>query len=468
MSNLVEKHLNLVSDALTKQGISKVDLIKLEYEGFHNYTYLAQINDKKYQVRIKKNFLKEQSNSEKKYYLKDKETLYYDENLLIREWFEGETLENLKLTKEIQVAVLKHLKEFSNKDINVEEFDWFEQKINLKEYSEIIKKFKNKPKILQHGDLALKNILINKQNQVKFIDLEWIRLNFIGFDAATLYKEGFDEKLILENLEITKEEFKDLLFICDTFNNYVYKINYIPKIKEEVKKLQPIESFSKSSYRLNDKIVQFKNDSNLFLTKELGNEDFLAPILYEDEKLILRKWIPEQKFHFCKGNLRRLSTKIKKFHQLPNQQKYIIDQFIFNLYQKFQSNKWVQSINQNIIDKIFINLKNPQNLVLSHNDLHPGNIIMSNNDGRFKFIDLVNASLNSKYFDLAYLSTNLNLNEDKELHLLKCYDKKSSVEEFYKYKCIVNFYGLLWSLELKDFSMLEVNLSNINKYQQYL
>ncbi|UUM19795.1 MULTISPECIES: phosphotransferase [unclassified Mycoplasma] len=468
MNNLVTQHLVLVNKILKVKQVSEINSLTFEYEGFHNYTYSAIINDLKYQVRIKKDFLKEPKKAEALYYLQDLKTLYYDDNLLIREWFEGQTLEKIKLTQEIQIAVLEQLKKFSKLKIQAQEFDWFENEINSPEYSKTIAKFKDQPKVLHHGDLVLKNILINDQNQVRFIDLEWIRSNFFGYDAVALYKEGFDLKLILKHLEITTEQFKDLLFISNVFNQYTYKRDYIDKIKQEVKKIKPIESSSKSSYLLNDRVVQFKNNHQPLLIKNLGEHDFIPFIAYEDEQIILRKWIHEEKFHYCKGTLRRLATKIKKFHQLPNQYSYTINQFIFNLYQKFKDNEWVKQIKPEIIEKIFKILNNPKDLVLSHNDLHQGNIVLSINDGKFKFIDLVNISLNSKYFDLAYLSTNLDLNEDKELHLLKCYDKNTSKEEFYKYKCIVNFYGLLWSLDLQDNFSFDLNVKNIQKYQDYL
>lgn len=466
MNKVKNEHYKKLEGILKEKNLGEISNFEFKYQGFHNYTYIATINNIDYQVRISKSDVFKDKKNEFKYYEDHKDTLFINEEILVRKWFKGTTLDQVKLTEEIQLAVLSKLKNFSSIKLQVQEFNWFEDKINDDKYKNIIKKFLKQPTVLQHGDLVLKNILINDHNEIEFIDLEWIRTNLNGFDAVSLYKQGFDKKLLMEYLNIKKSEFDDLLYICKIFDFYIYEQNYLEKLYSSMTPENLLPSFSKSSYKVTDKVIQRK--SQQFYFSSIGEFDLFPSIYYENEKIVLRQWVNARVFNWCKGNIRRVASRIKQMHKIKSDLKYDFDIRIKNLYQKYSNNQVFKQIDDQIINKIFNHLSNPRDLVFSHNDLHQNNVLISLNDGKVKFIDLVDAGLNSKYYDLAYLSSNLNLNEDRENHLLKCYDQNIDKKEFYKYKCIVNFCGLLWSLSLEDSSQEKENINNILKYSSYL
>lgn len=209
-SNLSESSIIHLNKICEKFNITNA---KLYYEGFHNITYKVLINDSWYQLKIPIDFTVVNRKIEEKIYKHSKEGIYYKNGFLIKKWFDGKDLNKVNLTNKIQIKVLEKLKEFSKLKIKTENFDWNLYKTNNKKYLSLVDKYKNEKLVLQHGDLSFKNILVNKNFEVNFIDYGWVRNNYLSFDLFYLHKNGFSKENILKVFNITEKYLKDIFYI---------------------------------------------------------------------------------------------------------------------------------------------------------------------------------------------------------------------------------------------------------------
>ncbi|MBZ4195446.1 phosphotransferase [Mycoplasma sp. 1331] len=447
--------LELIKKKIPSNIFEKISNIKLIYKGFHNYTFKCLYENEMCQLRIPASNLVNHE-IESIILQKLETTLYYKNGVLIRKWFEGETLENVNLSAKIQKNVINQIKQFHTLDVDVPEINFFAYGKGTKRYQELVKKYTNKANLVtSHCDLSAKNILINKYNDIELIDFEWVRKAHPFFDAITLVQSlGFDKKIVKEMFKISEIEFDEMSYITNEFRENAYKKTYSNiLINEDTKKLN--NGYTNTSYVKNDLFIQKKNKNgfnHLNPLKIFNDLECVENVIYEDDEIIVRKFINNKEIDFNDEIIQnKIIKSIAEVHlskiKLPKNQIAIrIEKYLRKLK---NHSKFNEIFNNEIKDKIVKNAYELTNEVASHNDLNRENIIM-NTSGKIKFIDFEYSSMNSKYFDLAYHCSDLDYDKDSELRILNFYSKNTKFEldlnEYYRVKAIVNFYGISWSL----------------------
>ncbi|MBN0919625.1 phosphotransferase [[Mycoplasma] gypis] len=467
--DILPEYQQMIDEMVKKNLLSDIEFV---YKGFHNYTFKARYKGNKFvQLRVPSSKLVDHD-TEEKYYLQDPDCLFYKKGLLIRKWFEGKTLETVPLTEEIQKMVIKELKQFHKQKLDVNQINWNKYDISDPKFLRIIEKIQDKRNVVIHGDLALKNILINDKKQVKLLDLEWVRKAHVGFDVLSLYQIGFDKKLLKKEFRLTEKEFEDLEYVTDLFREYSYKNTYCDFLKNS-SGLKKIETgFTNESFVFNDKFIQQKNYTgfnHLNDEKIFNNHDFAINTLYEDEYLLVKDFVHSRVINIeNEQTLELIARTLKNFH---NSDIEVADnnilQRIEHLFFEYKFHPILNDLSEELKTKIIENFKDLKPEVVSHNDLNITNILLTK-DNKIKFIDLEYVCKNSKYFDIAYLMSNLNFDDAQEKQFIEMYDSIVDFNEYYRIKCLVNFYTLLWSLDINDDWDLSLNIDNIKKYSSYL
>ncbi|UWD34415.1 phosphotransferase [Mesomycoplasma molare] len=206
-------------DVFPEEIRKKIRNCKFFYIGKQNKTYLCEFEKELVQVRIKNNNFVNYEN-ESQFVSYQKEFLYYDKGNYIKKWFSGKEISKVFLTKKIKLSILKKLNEFSKLNSkNIETFNWNQLEIKDKKFNKIIYKYKNMPLVLSHGDLRPKNVLLSKNKEIKLIDFEWVRKNYLLFDLAHLYLYfRIEKKLITKFFLIQNKELNDFIYLVKKFN----------------------------------------------------------------------------------------------------------------------------------------------------------------------------------------------------------------------------------------------------------
>lgn len=435
--------------------ISELQNIELFYKGFHNTTYKAMYKGKQVQYRVPLNELADHS-VEKEVLSKVPKTIFYEDGYFIREWSDSKTAEEVELNNSIQKAIINKVKEFHNLDVRVPKMDWFYYKKGSKKYQQLVQKYsKTCDLVTGHCDLGLKNILISKDNEVELIDFEWVRKVHPFFDAITLYLNGgFSKKLLQNEFKISSTEFSEMVYIAKKFREYAYEKIY--SSKEFYKDAKPLsEGYTNKSFVKNDIFMQqkIKNGFNHRISSKIFNKlDFVQPVIFENKDIVIRKFIKGPTPIFSNVNMRGdLAKVIAKLHKskikLPNNEiAKRIEHYVSKLQDHQKFNETFDKETQKIIIQNSMLLPNE---VPSHNDLNRNNILCDIN-GNIKLIDLEYASMNSKYFDLAYHCADMDYDKNTEQDFLNKYSEYTHfsvvLEDYYRVKAIVCFYGISWSL----------------------
>lgn len=237
--------------------ISKIDLkpqdiqiIKKIHHGFTNQSfYIKTKTNKEFQVRIGDNneiVNRKIENVLIHSFLKD-QFLYYNvkNGDAIKKWIKGRDLKKDDLDEIVINRIIDQinlLHQTNLKDLHIEEHNYFvfldqtllEEK-HYQKYVELVKELKDKKDVLSHNDLNLKNILINEQKEIFFIDFEWARINYWWWDFANFIREvNLSKKLILlfcKKLNLPFLEMVKYLYICTNFAvQWSYKTTQSKKV----------------------------------------------------------------------------------------------------------------------------------------------------------------------------------------------------------------------------------------------
>ncbi|QSF13812.1 phosphotransferase [Mycoplasma sp. Mirounga ES2805-ORL] len=468
-----KQYLDLIKANLPNKIYDNISNVELFYKGFHNYTFKAQYKKRDVQLRIPLNKVNVKHNIENIILENFASTIYYKNGVLIRKWFDGQTLEKVSINDQIQTNILNKVKTIHQIQIDLPELDLFYYGKGTKKYQKLVNKYLDSSKYkTSHLDLNLKNILVNDKNEVEIIDFEWSRKTHPGFDALSLIKNvGLNKDIVCKHLDITKEVYEDFYFITSEFQKMGYRKTYSKFVIDEDTK-QLTSGYTNQSFVKNDLFIQVKKKNGFnHLTKleKFNKLSCVIPVIFEDEKLIIRKFINNNEIDFSQlTNKNKIVKAIKELHlskiKVPNNKIY--DRL--KLYLEICPNKeFLNRIGKDLINKILVNSKTLKNEVVSHNDPNTQNIILTNNQ-EIKLIDFEYVSMNSKYFDLAYIASEHDLNDEEEKQFLTIYSNNIDFNEYYRVKVICNFYGILWSLSYNpdfEFNWLE---KNIYKYKKYL
>ena len=184
-----EKDKTLVYSLLEKINLKPYEIIEIKpiHHGFTNLSfYVKTVNQKEYQVRIGKN--NEIVNREIEAIIVEKifkdDFLYYDKKTgnAIKKWFQGRDLKRCDLDEAVLKTLIKKIETLHETDLSdlkilphdayqFLEKDVLEEKHYLT-YLNLLDEVKDKTLVFSHNDLNLKNILINEEKDLMFIDFE--------------------------------------------------------------------------------------------------------------------------------------------------------------------------------------------------------------------------------------------------------------------------------------------------------
>lgn len=465
---LNKKSFSDFSSFIKGQKIKLIKNVKFHYVGFHNITFKAKYDNFDVQIRIPNSTLINRIN-EKKVCKNYSNCLYYKNGFLIRKWYSGKSLDKIKITKQIQLKIIKAVKKLHKEKWILKKFDWLHYKTDDLRFLQLVKKYKKTDLVVSHCDLNAKNIILNNK-KIKFIDFEWMRLAPKHFDAISIMKNfQIERKIIKEEFGISNEELTDFEYMFEIFNKDAYKSVY------DMRKALNSRLLGKTNinHRFEKYFIQkkIKNGYNhKFKSSLLPKTDFLLPIIYEDDKILIREYIQNNFSCWNDESLKKIASTLAQMHRLTfNLPKNTIKkQFIYYL------NKSYKKIKEFLIDDSFIESMidfskklNEKHFV--HNDLCQENIIFDVN-GNVKFIDLEYASQGNKYYDLAYFIEANKLTNKQSLIFINNYFKdKYDKNKLQKFRLFVNFFGLLWSLNNndEDSGYIEYNLERIKILRKY-
>ncbi|MBU4689534.1 phosphotransferase [Mycoplasma zalophidermidis] len=469
-------YIQFLKENISKELLSELSDIKFIYKGFHNYTFKAKYKRKDVQVRIPiSNLVNHDIEAQVLKSLST--TLFYENGILIREWFDGKTLEDIKLTKEIQLKVIKKIKQFHQLPLNVPKMDFHYYKKGSEKYADLVKKYtKDANLVTSHCDLSAKNILINETGDIELIDFEWVRKAHPFFDAITLVQsQNFNTDIVKTEFCMTDQQFEEITFISDEFRQHGYESVYSNfVINGDNKKIG--RGLTNLSYVQNDLFIQIKQKNEFNHLNKLSLFDKLKcneKVIFENENMIIRKYINSLDINF--GNEYIITDIAKAISELHCSRIKLKDNVIRQRIEKYievlnNHRKFNLVFTPNIIKTLLTYAEFLTNDVPSHNDLNKENILLDNTNN-IKFIDFEYSSMNSIYFDLSYCASALELSPELEIKFLNSYSENSSriidLNEYHKTKALANFYGIAWSLTINpefDFSWLINNVLDNLKY----
>ncbi|WP_027334174.1 phosphotransferase [Mycoplasma elephantis] len=439
----------------------KIKNISLEYKGFHNTTYIGFLDNVKVQIRIPNNKIVNHEIEEK--FLKTvDDVIYYKNGILVRKWFDGQTLEKVKLNSRIINNLINEVKKLNELKINLPKVDFYYYGTGNKKYNDLISKYKNTFNDVCHMDLNKKNVLVNEDNEVKIIDFEWVRKSNKAFDIVCLYKNfGIKKNILINKFNLSKKEFDDFLYIENEFKNMAYISTYSKEIERILNEDKKITIFNNLAIK-----KKVKNSFNYLLDESYFNMfKFAQNIIFENDSYIISEKINNKIVNLkSKKWLIKIAKIIKNVHKIKKCEHLFKLYDLINYY--LNNNKFIMNYLLIIFDEIKINkimkwIKNIKPDSLCHNDLNSSNILIDVNDN-VRLIDFEYASLNNHYFDIAYFCSNLMLDEKQEKLFLEAYGNYDE-DEYIKYKIIVNFYCLIWSIYNEDDFNIQINIKYINE-----
>lgn len=224
----------------------KIILIEKIHLGLTNISFKVLANDNQtYQVRIGMN--NEYVDRQNEYHvlknINDKNYLYFDvaSGKAIKKWIHGKMPTNEEIDLEFLLALNKQIEQYHQHKINYEikkhnyfefeeTFKYIDQKY-INEYKEIIDSHKNDKWVLSHNDLNPKNLIIDNQNKIHFIDFEWGRINYGWYDICNFIRETNINIQIIK--DFTKHLGIDFInFIKDIFACLCFALQWTYTVKQ--------------------------------------------------------------------------------------------------------------------------------------------------------------------------------------------------------------------------------------------
>ncbi|ADE19833.1 phosphotransferase [Mycoplasma crocodyli] len=372
----------------------------LENEEKYNVTFVGSAQDD-YLVNHK---------NEGNFYKQSYDLIYYKNGVYIKKFIEGSTLETIDFSKQendwIKEKVIKKLKEFHSKKLeNIDNFDWFTYRSDDPKFKELVEKYKDDELNLIHGDLAAKNIILDKNNNIHFIDYEWVRYGNRAFDIISL-----KNLLKLTNIQLSKEfgiemeVLKDFEYLKKIFDKDAYKKVY--------DKLNEYNTTSLSKYKRVYKLGQYlfkvlrESDRYTFDTTLIESYNLTPIIYYRDKNYEISEFIYKKQFGryvdmttpvwnavLKLSQIRVKSLEGVKFDELP------VVIYINNYYKDKPKKRLIAFILNQV--RLHTNLTH-----LVHYDIKYGNHIYTENK-KVKFVDFTYASIGDISYNYANIASSL-------------------------------------------------------------
>ncbi|EFF41870.1 protein kinase family protein [Mycoplasmopsis alligatoris] len=465
-------------DFITKH-LKKVNFITY---GYHNITFSGYYKKNKVLIRIPikyKNTNKYLVNhkNEEKIYSYFKNVFYYKQGVLVKKWIEGTTLDtfdfNHRKNNWIKLKVIKKLREFHKIKIdNISKFNWNTYKNYDDDFIRKTKLFKNNSLI--HGDLAAKNILLTSDNEIEFLDYEWVRKGNFLFDISTIQKTlKIDKSTLIKEFKIKSEDLDIMNYIKGEFDKFAYQ-NVYDEWHELINKNLSLNSNVKNPGQF---IIKYKSNTSSYKKFNLTNDSKITPkIYYEDNKVCISEFIKNTCIK--KPNLRVLFKCAKKINFLSTKN------FKKPIFNKIPIVKQLKDLTNNsiiILELLKIIKKDYSLNSFVHYDLNAENILFLNSKN-VKIIDFEFAYWGNQDFNLANIYSSYYQNNLKVNNLLKKYIVNKN--DFFKSLLLCNLFYLFWTLKnaqyrndwiglniqliFKALDNLELNLIKVSKLKSQL
>ncbi|AWX69762.1 hypothetical protein DP065_02530 [[Mycoplasma] anseris] len=459
-----------VKETFGKKVSDELKQIKFFREGFHNHTYIGKYKDIWVQIRIPKNIVDINYDSEKKLVAQFKDYLFVQDGLIIKKWFPGQDLFKLEINDKIINSVFNCIMSFQKLSADINKFDWNAYKINDPKYHQILAKYKDEKLVITHNNLKRHNVLINKYGFIKLIDFEFASYNSRYVDPVSLHLFlGIDKQKIIDFFKLKEEKFDDYLYLLKTFSKATYN-NVYAKIKTPENKISDsLLEWENRDYSISNRFIaqkyynQFDNQLEI---KEIEKFYFVPCCVYEDRDRIIWRWlncspttmINSRQMKVLARALRNLHDSDAKFPKFILKEK--ID-YYFNQIPKDELNSDFEN-NQELLDDIFSWIKNVKPDANCHNYLNLNNIYFTNNINIY-IINWSRAYYSNRFIDIAILFEHINASKYLEQVFWRSYDMFEP-KDFYKYRIIAYFAAYLYNKVLDgDYTQTGINIKKIKE-----
>ncbi|MCV3753300.1 hypothetical protein OF364_00510 [Mycoplasma enhydrae] len=419
------------------------------YNQFNNLYFIAQYKNVWVQIKIPKNRHMRDYSNEQTVVKNFKDYLFVKDGIIIKKWFPGVDLFQIKLTNKIVFSVLNCIKNFQSLNLKVKKFNWNKFKICDKKYHELLHKYKDDELVLSHNNIQKNNIIINKYGFVKMVDFEYASLNNKYFDLVSLYLyTGIDKNMIIEFFDLEEQKFYDFLYLINIHREAEYKKDYCNLTVNKNRVPETLNLYKSKNFYDNKYIVHKNHNQfdNRLMISDIKDFYFVPFYVYEDENKIIWKWLGNKSdFELNSRTIKILAKCMRTYHdskvEFPS---YILEEKINWYLDNINSSDLFNDIGpKDFIDQVCQWVKELKIDANCHNNLTLDNIMWGENQNIF-IIDWSVAYKNCRFLDIALMFENLHVNNILEKFFWRAYGI-TKPKDFYKYKIISLFTEYLYN-----------------------
>ncbi|AZZ65354.1 hypothetical protein DMC14_000915 [Metamycoplasma phocicerebrale] len=428
---------------------NKINHARFYYNEENNMYFIAQYKDIWVQIRIPKKTNMYDYETERKIIKNFKDYLFIKDGIIIKKWFPGADLFQIKLNSKVIYSILNCIKNFQSLNIEVKKFNWNKFRIYDKKYHELLHGYKDDELVLSHNNIQKHNIIINKYGFVKLVDFENSSLNNPYFDLVSLYLyAGLDKNTIIEFFDLNEQKFNDFIYLINTYREAEYKKDYCNLTINKNKTPETLNLYKSKNVYENKFIVHKSHNQfdNRLIIDKIKHFYFVPMHIYEDDNKVIWRWLNNNtNFEINSRTIKIIAKAMRTYHDSEVE-------FPSNILEQ-KVNWYLENINKkdlfldigakDFIDEILSWIENLEIDANCHNNLNLSNILWGENQNIF-IIDWSVAYKSSRFLDIALMFENLHVNSNLEAYFWKTYTI-SKPKDFYKYRIIVLFTEYLYS-----------------------
>ncbi|MGX9357624.1 hypothetical protein ACWXVJ_00300 [Mycoplasma sp. 773] len=461
----IERMFEMIRTTFDEEVAKRISHVRFYRHELNKTYFIAKYNNLWVQIRIPKHKFDAECENEFIVIKHFKDYIFAKDGIYIKKWFPGEDLFHIKFKKVTIYSIFNCVKSFHECNIEVQKFNWNKFIIQDKKYHELLHKYKDEEQVLSHNNIQKHNIIVNKYNFVKLVDMDSVSLNSPYFDFVLLHINiGIDKKMIIDYFNLDKDVFDDYIYLVNTYREAEYESDYrYLTINKDIIP-ESLNVYKTRTSIINNKFIVHKHHNqfdNRLKIKTIEDFYFVPTFIYEDENKIIWRWLTRKdKFQLTHRTIKILAKIMRTYHdsnvQFPN---YILYEKIKWYLDNVNKKDLVIEIGSNdLISQIVNWIKEIEIDANCHNNLNFENILWDDNQGIY-VIDWSIAYRSSRYLDIAFMFENLKVNKNIEEQFWRSYNKHKPLD-FYRYRIMALFVHYLQNKVLNNDDKLVRNIAN--------